>query len=97
MLGEDVDRASAPELLNVIGRTFINGSEVGRGVGADVMGHPHVALTWLANNLAGRGKALRAGEIVLTGSLVQTVWLAPEDEVRVTVSGLGAVDFKVRG
>jgi 2-oxo-3-hexenedioate decarboxylase/2-keto-4-pentenoate hydratase len=94
VLGEAVDRSEAPELLNVVGQTFINGNEVGRGTGADVMGHPHVALAWLANNLAGQCKVLRAGQIILTGSLVQTVWLSPDDEVRVTVSGLGAVEVR---
>jgi 2-keto-4-pentenoate hydratase len=58
-----------------------------------VMGHPHNALAWLANNLAGRGKALRAGEIVLTGSLVQTQWPAPQAEVVVSISGLGTVSL----
>jgi len=80
----------------VIGQTFIHGVEVGCGTGSDVMGHPHAALAWLANNLAGRGRFLRAGQIVLTGSLVQTVWLAPEDKVVVTVSGLGSVALDVK-
>jgi 2-oxo-3-hexenedioate decarboxylase/2-keto-4-pentenoate hydratase len=97
VLGEPVDRDAAPELFDVVGQTFVNGKEMGRGVGADVMGHPHAALTWLANNLASRGKTLRAGQIVLTGSLVQTVWLAPDDEVRVLVSALGAVDLRISG
>jgi 2-keto-4-pentenoate hydratase len=83
-------------LSEVIGQTFIHGVEVGRGTGSDVMGHPHAALAWLANNLAGRGRLLRAGQIVLTGSLVQTVWLAPEDKVVVTVSGLGSVALDVK-
>jgi 2-keto-4-pentenoate hydratase len=97
VLGEAIGRDETPDLRDVTGRTFINGSEVGRGIGADVMGHPHVALAWLANNLAGRGKALQTDQVVLTGSLVQTVWLAPDDEVRVIVSGLGAVDIRFRG
>jgi 2-oxo-3-hexenedioate decarboxylase/2-keto-4-pentenoate hydratase len=97
VLGEVVDRDAAPDLLDVVGQTFINGVEVGRGIGADVMGHPHAALAWLANNLAGRGKTLRTGQIVLTGSLVQTVWLAPDDQVDVAVSGLGRVSLRLRG
>ncbi len=61
------------------------------------MGHPHNALAWLANNLARRGRALRRGEIVLTGSLVQTVWLNPGDEVVVDISGLGSVTLALAG
>ena len=75
VLGEPVAREAAPDLLRVAGRALINGVEAGRGTGADVLGHPHHALAWLANHLASDGNALRAGEFVLTGSLVKTVWL----------------------
>src|SRR6267378_7561498 len=75
VLGTPVARSAAPDLLSVTGRALINGVEVGQGTGADVLGHPHNALAWLANHLASEDKSLRAGEIVLTGSLVKTVWL----------------------
>jgi 2-oxo-3-hexenedioate decarboxylase/2-keto-4-pentenoate hydratase len=91
VLGKPVSRAAAPDLLDVIGIAFINGVEVGRGSGADVLGHPHSALAWLANHLAAQRKNLRAGQIVLTGSLVQTVWLNGGDKVVMEMSGLGSV------
>lgn len=96
VLGAPVVRAKAPDLLSVIGRAVINGTEVGRGTGADVLGHPHHALAWLANHLAASGKVLLAGEFVLTGSLVQTAWLNAGDHVRIELLGLGSaeVDFK---
>ena len=75
VLGKPVARSAAPDLLDVVGRALVNGDEAGRGTGADVLGHPHHALAWLANHLAAGGKGLRAGQIVLTGSLVKTVWL----------------------
>ena len=73
------------------GRALINGREAGRGTGADVLGHPHNALAWLANHLASQGTGLRAGEIVMTGSLVKTVWLQAGDEARMEFSSLGTV------
>jgi 2-keto-4-pentenoate hydratase len=91
VLGQPVSRSVAPDLLTVAGRAVINGVEVGRGTGADVLGHPHAALAWLANYLAVSGKQLRTGQIVLTGSLVQTVWLNAGDNVVMELSGLGAV------
>ncbi len=91
VLGKPVARSAAPDLLDVVGRAVINGIEGGRGTGADVLGHPHHALAWLASHLAAGGKALRAGQIVLTGSLVKTVWLKPGDSVTMDLSGLGAV------
>jgi 2-keto-4-pentenoate hydratase len=75
----------------VQGRTLINGTEAGRGTGADVLGHPQIALAWLANQLASQGTALRAGEIVMTGSLVKTVWLNAGDAAVMEFSGLGKV------
>jgi len=92
VLGKPVPRAAAPDLLAVIGRAVINGVEAGQGTGADVLGHPHRALAWLANHLAAIGKSLRAGEIVLTGSLVKTVWLGAGDRVRMELDGLGKVE-----
>ena len=71
----------------MIGRALINGVEVGQGTGADVLGHPHNALAWLANHLAADGNSLRAGEIVLTGSLVKTAWLKAGDAVRMELEG----------
>ena len=92
VLGKPVDRPSAPDLLKVTGRAIINGKEAGRGTGADVLGHPHEALAWLANHLATEGKGLHAGQIVLTGSLVKTVWLNAGDHVRMELEGLGEVE-----
>jgi 2-keto-4-pentenoate hydratase len=91
VLGPAVSRVAAPDLLDVTGIALINGVEVGRGSGADVLGHPHAALAWLANHLAAQRKILRAGQIVLTGSLVQTVWLKAGDRVQMEMSGLGTV------
>ena len=91
VLGAAVPAARAPDLLAVTGRAILNGVEVASGTGADVLGHPHHALAWLAGHLAGRGIQLRAGDIVLTGSLVQTLWLNPDDAVVMRLEGLGEV------
>ena len=94
VLGKPVLRSAAPDLPAVTGRAQINGVEAGQGTGADVLGHPHNALAWLANHLAADGKSLRAGEIVLTGSLVKTAWLKAGDRVRMELQGLGRVEVK---
>ena len=91
VLGKPVARSAAPDLHKVVGRAFINGVETGQGTGADVLGHPHNALAWLATHLAASGKHLGAGEIVLTGSLVKTIWLKPGDGVMMDLRGLGSV------
>jgi 2-oxo-3-hexenedioate decarboxylase/2-keto-4-pentenoate hydratase len=92
VLGEPVVDWRALDLPSLSGTTSINGVEVGRGRGADVMGHPFQALAWLANSLARRGKSLRAGEFVFTGSVVETKWVQPDDRVVMTIDGLGTVE-----
>jgi 2-keto-4-pentenoate hydratase len=91
VLGKPVARFAVPDLLKVVGRALINDVEVSRGTGADVLGHPHNPLAWLANHLAADGKGLRAGQIVLTGSLVKTIWLKSGDRVMMELSELGSV------
>jgi 2-oxo-3-hexenedioate decarboxylase/2-keto-4-pentenoate hydratase len=94
VLGDPVGRAAAPDLLAVQGRAIINGVVAGQGSGADVLGHPHHALAWLANHLAAEGRGLHAGQIVLTGSLVKTVWLKAGDSVVMQLDGLGRVEAR---
>ena len=79
----DVDLAAAG------GTMAINGTAVGAGTGADVMGHPFEALTWLANHAAASGRPLQAGDVVLTGSVVETKWVEAGDTVLVAIEGLG--------
>ena len=78
-------------LTTISGRMMVNDFEVGKGKGADILGHPFESLAWLANHKIGRKTFLRAGEIVLLGSIVKTQWLAPGDKVVVEMDHLGKV------
>jgi 2-keto-4-pentenoate hydratase len=92
VLGEPVTGWRSLDLASLSGLTWINGVEVGRGRGADVMGHPFEALAWLANSLARRGRSLWAGEFVFTGSVVETKWVARGDRVVMQIERLGTVE-----
>jgi 2-keto-4-pentenoate hydratase len=89
VLGDAIPRANVDDLAAVAGLMRINGAAVGSGRGADVLGHPHAALAWLANAHAVRGRSLRAGDVVLTGSVVATKWVQQGDTVAVSLAGLG--------
>jgi 2-keto-4-pentenoate hydratase len=95
VLGEAVPPASVPDLAGLTGRILVDDRVVGSGRGSDVMGHPYAALAWLAQALDARGEPLRSGEIVLTGSLVQTEWLAAGARTRIEIDGLGHVDLRL--
>jgi 2-oxo-3-hexenedioate decarboxylase/2-keto-4-pentenoate hydratase len=91
LLGEPLVEWRDLDLGAVIGHLLVDGVEIGQGRGADVMGHPFEALAWLANTLATRGRMLKRGDIVLTGSLVQVHYPAPGESVDIVIDGLGEV------
>ncbi len=84
-----------PDLAAASGVVKRNGVEVDRGHGRDVLGHPFVPLTWLANHLAAKGEGLRAGDIVLTGNLVTTRFPQESETYRYELAGIGTVDLSV--
>ena len=89
VLGESVRNWHGLALPAVSGSMSINDKLVGGGVGSDIMGHPFEALAWLANSMTERGAALRRGEFVLLGSIVETKWVEAGDLVVIEIEGLG--------
>jgi 2-keto-4-pentenoate hydratase len=85
-----------PELAPVTGVVRRDGAEIDRGKGADVLGHPFEPLTWLANHLASSGIGLKAGDLVMTGSLVTTRFPAGPEQYEFDLSSLGHVQVTVR-
>jgi 2-keto-4-pentenoate hydratase len=78
-------------LVGIAGKLAINGAVVGEGRAED----PCATLAWLANTLAERGRGLTAGMVVITGSVILTISIAPGDRAVFTVDGLGEVAMEV--
>ncbi len=70
---------------------YLNDAFVESGVTGDAMGHPFESVAWLAGLLAGQGKQLRAGMIVMTGSTLATRFPIAGEACRYEVEGLGSV------
>jgi len=70
---------------------YLNDEFVENGVTGDAMGHPFESVAWLAGLLAGQGKQLRAGMVVMTGSTLATRFPQAGEEYRYEVEGLGSV------
>jgi 2-keto-4-pentenoate hydratase len=96
VLGAPRSLDGAGNLTTVRGAMRINGEVVGRGRGADVMGHPLTALAWVARRYAELGWTLPAGSFVLLGSVVQTHWVAAGDHVVCEVERLGRTLLEVK-
>jgi 2-keto-4-pentenoate hydratase len=94
VLGDPVPASQMPDLRTMPGKALVNGEEVGRGTGADLMGSPLNALAWLANHTSAQGRVLRAGQSVMTGSIVQTVWMNVGDHVKIEFAGLGQAEVR---
>src|SRR5581483_363473 len=80
------------DLAAVQARVVINGAEVATATGAAVLGQPLRSLAWLANKLVQHGSLLRAGDLVMTGSLTRQFPLAAGTHVATTVAPLGTVE-----
>lgn len=65
------------------------------GSGANVLGDPRLALTWLANELSGLGIPLGAGQIVTTGTCMAPLAIAPGDLVTADFGRLGMVTLRL--
>jgi 2-keto-4-pentenoate hydratase len=64
------------------------------GRGANVLGDPRLALTWLANELSTLEIALREGEIVTTGTCVVPIPIAPGDVVTGDYGDFGTIEVQ---
>lgn len=91
VLGPPIADWQGLDLAGAEGGLTVNGEHKGLGKGADIMGNPLEALAWLASHTTQTGGALKAGEIVLLGSIVQCQWLDGPSEVSAEIGGIGRV------
>ena len=66
------------------------------GKGANVLGDPRVALTWLVNELSGLSLTLDAGQVVTTGTCLVPLAIESGDHVRMDFGALGAVEVRLQ-
>jgi 2-keto-4-pentenoate hydratase len=69
----------------------IDGREVAQGWGHFALGDPRKALQWIAGELRSIGLGLKAGEVVLTGTCVVPVAIAPGQALCADFGHLGTV------
>ena len=72
-----------------------NGETVSLGTGAACLGNPLNAALWLANTMAGAGRPLKTGDVILSGALGPMVPLASGDRFSIEIQGLGGASVAI--
>jgi len=85
-----------PDLESVLGRATNDRVAIGEGHGRDILGHPFNSVAWLATQLASRGVGLKAGQVVMTGSVMKTVFPDADAGYRFDLEPIGFVEVEVR-
>ncbi|MCY1409832.1 2-hydroxyhexa-2,4-dienoate hydratase [compost metagenome] len=84
------------DLPNLRMTVFKNGAQISQGLGSAVQGNPLTAVAWLANTLGAFGIPFKAGEIILSGSLVPLEPACAGDRFELTIDGLGSARVSFR-
>ncbi len=71
-----------------------NGELLSTGAGAAALGSPVNCVAWLANTLGRFGIPLKAGEVILSGSLVPLEPIKAGDSMRVDIGGIGGASVR---
>ena len=72
----------------------MNGQIMATNTAAEVLGNPLNSLAWLANNLGERGLSLRAGDVVMSGSISALLRPKAGDVVTARFTRLGSVSAR---
>ena len=77
------------DLPNLKMTIYKNGEFNSEGLGSAVQGNPLTAVAWLANTLGEFGIPFKAGEVILSGSLVPLITVVAGDEMSLVIEGIG--------
>ncbi len=80
------------DLAALRGVMTVDGAVVGEGLGRELLGHPMAALAWLAGSAeAAAFGGLRAGQVIMLGSVCPPVWLEGD------TGGRGRIEVRFDG
>lgn len=89
VLGKDHVDPRGFDLPSLEVQVFKNGDFLSKGMGSAVQGSPLTAVAWLANTLGQYEVPFKAGEIILSGSLVPLEPALPGDKFEMELCGIG--------
>ena len=94
VLGGRPVRPMDVDLRWVGGIMYRNGEIEETGIAAGVLGHPAMAIAWLANKVGNFGTTLEPGHIMLSGSFIRPVFANKGDTLHADFGLLGSVGLQ---
>ena len=94
VLGEDIAVNKETDFPALDVKVYKNGEFLSEGKGRAVQGNPLTAVAWLANTLGEFGIPLKAGETILSGSVVPMEKVKAGDEMHIELTGLGSATVR---
>ena len=94
ILGDQTADPKDHDLPNLKMTVTKNGQPLSEGLGSAVQGNPLTAVAWLANTLGEYDIPFKAGEVILSGSLVPLEPVVAGDEVTLELHGIGSASVK---
>lgn len=96
VLGEELAEFRALDLKNLKMELHVNGALLHSAPSSAISGDPVLSLVQQVELLAGHGKTLPAGSIVLAGAATAAHALQPGDRIELRVEGLTSLTVEVR-
>lgn len=96
VIGTEVKDWRKLDFPGLKGRSLLDGKELADGPGSAVMGGMPISLAWLANKLIEHGRHLRAGDLILTGSVHPPAFLPGKGLARTEFEGLGGTEVTIK-
>lgn len=92
---KDTSRAGCV-LAGLVGRVYHNGTEIAEVTDSQsVTGDLIDIVRHVADLLAALGERLRAGEVIITGSITPPVWIAGQEEFRYTLDPVDTISINL--
>jgi len=96
IVGSEIGDWKTLDFAGVHGRSLLDGKELAAGQGNAVMGGALISLAWLANRLNAHGRQLKAGDMILTGSVHPPAFLPGKGVARTEFQGIGGTEITIR-
>jgi 2-keto-4-pentenoate hydratase len=97
VLGAPAANWRALDLIAITGRALVDGSERNAGRGEELLGDPLRGLAWLAASaVAAAFGGLRAGQVVMLGSVTPPIWIERPGLAEMRFDGLAPVSVLFR-